>query len=150
MPALNASAISVSLVEDSATRFAFDVVWDEVYGGLSSVDDISDVDFFVTVTDFGSVIFVSSPLLPIPLSPDAFTVGFASSGLSSRVFESGDLSSFDGVQSLGIPGNSYGARFVYGSPFPADPPTGVPDNGASALLLSAGLAGLTLLRRTFV
>ena len=44
-------------------------------------------------------------------------------------------------------GNEYGGIFVFGDSYPHN---GVPDNGASALLLSAGLAGLIFFRRTVV
>jgi hypothetical protein len=103
----------------------------------------------LTAGDNLDLIFIAS-FSPFFSAGNNFDIDFDFSGAPSRVFESGDLRGFNGIQSLGLPGNSYGARFVYGQPFPVDPPTGVPDNGASALLLTAGLAGLSLLRRTVV
>lgn len=85
---------------------------------------------------------------------DSFRVKFPSLGALpgryDRRFSVSSLIQFDGSQALSLGVELYGARFVYGEPYPINPPTGVPDNSASALLLSAGLAGLTLLRRTVV
>lgn len=148
VPSLPASAVFVSIVEDTATRFAFDVFWGSrpfSPNDSTAVGGFSGSSLFVIDNDSVIQLGVSTPF-----ATDGFEVSFTRAGSSSRVFEPGDLVAFSGSQSLGLVSELYGARFVYGSPFPVAPPTGVPDGGASALLLSTGLAGLTLLRRTLV
>ena len=147
-PALPSSAISVSVVENSGTRFAFDVVWGFQPSSPLDVNELHSPHFITVIDRSGLIGFgVTSPFVP---GTDVFSIEFTISGSLGRGFESDDLQNFNGAQASALPLDAYGARFVYGAPFPVDPPTGVPDHGASALLLSAGLAGLTLLRRTVV
>ncbi len=144
VPALPASAISVNFVEDSATRFAFDLLWESPSGTYLSDPIIAYQAgtglIGVIVNEFENVLNVS----------DDFYIIFDMGAFNSLTFEFDDVVDFNGSQIMSLSGEPYGARFVYGTPFPADPPTGVPDHGASALLLSAGLAGLTAYRRFFV
>lgn len=144
VPALPASAISVNVVEDSTTRFAFDLLWESPSGTYLSEPIIAyqaGVGVIgVIVSEFETVLNVS----------DDFYILFDMGASSSLNFEVDDVFDFNGSQIVSLSGEPYGARFVYGTPYPADPPTGVPDHGASALLLSAGLAGLTAFRRFLV
>jgi hypothetical protein len=144
VPALPASAISVNLVEDSTTRFAFDLLWESPSGIYYSEPILA---YRSAATMINVELFESKKVLNVS---DAFLIIFDLGVTSSLTFEVDDIVDFDGSQILSLSGEPYGARFVYGTPFPADPPTGVPDHGASALLLSAGLAGLTACRRFFV
>ena len=144
VPALPASAISASVVEDSATRFAFDLLWESPSGIYYSEPILA---YRSGATMINVDLSESNKVLNVS---DSFLILFDFGATSSLTFEVDDIVDFNGSQILSLSGQSYGARFVYGTPFPADPPTGVPDHGASALLLSAGLAGLSACRRFFV
>ena len=154
VPALPASAISVNIVEDTATRYAFDVVWGANESSIVG-NDVDVIGSNVWSVDAGSLVDTDSYWhTPSGDVADSFRVKFPSLGALpgryDRRFSVSSLIQFDGSQALSLGVEPYGARFVYGEPYPINPPTGVPDNSASALLLSAGLAGLTLLRRTVV
>ncbi len=144
--ALPASAISIKIVEDTSTRLAFDVVWGLSVG--ATADDVLGSFSFVEGRDTGTVVRFSV-YSDWTDDPDLFGILFAAGSSVDRIWEGSDVSTaFEGSQKLALDGNPYGARFVYGTPFPSTPPTGVPDHGATALLLAASLSGLTLLRRT--
>lgn len=144
VPALPARAISANLVEDSSTRFAFDLLWESPSGNYLSEPIIA---YQAGVAVIGVVVNESENVLNVS---DDFYIMFDMGASASLALEVDDIFDFNGSQILSLSGEPYGARFVYGTPFPADPPTGVPDHGASALLLSAGLAGLTACRRFLV
>jgi hypothetical protein len=150
VPALPASAISVRIEQDDDTRFAFDVVWGAPPALGSGFADLSlgSTAYVYDSGIYADGVQVISDVARFFLPRfDWFYVHF---NPIDRSFSGISLDGFDGVQYLPLPGEDYGARFVYGTRYPTVPPTGVPDNDASALLLAAGLAGLTLLRRTVV
>lgn len=152
---LPASALSVNIVEDSSTRLAFDVVW----GMTPSPPDMDsrEVEGRHRISGYELPPFS----IEISVSSLSHVVGlhdmvhiyfhFDSSAFDpDRRFSLADVDGFSGSQILALSDESYGARLVYGTRFPDDSPIGVPDNCTSVLLLSAGLVGLTLLRRTVV
>lgn len=147
--ALPASAITVNIVEDTSTRFAFELLWGEV-------PDPSLPDYLLFSFTSGAVHFAyaedrNDSILVYNAHAfvgDDFHLRFGNGVAAFRSFEVADLDGFGGSQALALDGNPYGARFVYAAPSPNNPPTGVPDHGATALLLAAGLSGLTLMRRS--
>jgi hypothetical protein len=143
-----ASAIGIDIVENSLTRLSFDVLW-----GPSRSLPYSDFSQGVTVIDEigGGIVINVNNGFHIPLSGiDDFGLSFLTSGSSTRVFESSDLADFEGVQALELPGDPYGARFVYGTPYPATPLPGVPDGGSTAVMLGCAVVVGGFARRRFV
>lgn len=145
---LPASAIEISptLVASSSDRFAVTVEWPADGGAQATVSRSFSGFGAVEATDMGGIGFKVEffPVYPYTVGlGDAEYGGFARD-LPSMVW----AYSGAGVQVLPLPsGSKNGGVFVFGKPYP---PAGVPDDGSSALLLSAGIAGLTLLRRIFV
>jgi hypothetical protein len=150
LSALPASTITVNILEDSSTRFVYELLWGEV-------PDPSLPQYLLFSFSSGAVHFAyaedrADSILSYnnhAFVDDDFYLRFNNGVAGFRSFEVADLDGFGGSQALALDGNPYGARFVYEAPS-TNPPTGVPDHGATALLLAAGLSGLTLLRRSFV
>ena len=144
---LPASAIEISttLVESSPDRFAVTVEWPAAGGAPGDVSRTFPGFGAVAATDMG----VGFKVEFFPVFPYTVGIGVAEYDGFARDLPSMVWSySGAGVQVLPLPsGSEYGGVFVFGKSYP---PAGVPDNGASALLLSAGFAGLTLFRRIFV
>ncbi len=147
---LSASAVSVTINQDDATRLDFTVLWGE-FPGPDSPDAVG-VFGGSTIEEFSDEVAVVEMVFPsqrrvafVELSE--FKFGFVLG--PGRVFTGGFV---DLV--LGPPpdfvhpaeGTPYGARFIYGSDLPA-PPTGVPDGGNTLMLLAGALGTLGWLKR---
>lgn len=148
-----ANAVSVTVVEDSATRLSFDVVWGEnlvlPIGASTSGQNFQGLDANDFFSSVSILVTPSSPPSYIPI-PDGFVVIFSQGLRSDRSFELADLASFSGVQALPLANEPFGARFVYGAVYPPTPPSGVPDGGSPMLMLGAGVLVAGLARRVMV
>jgi MYXO-CTERM domain-containing protein len=137
----SASALSISILQDDLVRFSFDVVWEAAPVGTSSLDvgNVSVQDDLTSLTVVGW--------------PDFFAVGNTFDVLFSgggRQLGDATVQNFWGVQVLGLPGESYGARFVYGEAYPCDcHPTAVPDGGHGGWMVALGLGALGMMRRSW-
>jgi hypothetical protein len=146
--ALPTSAISINLIEDSTTRLAFDLLWGPtrfepttgntrfssvVEGGSPAHIAFADVDENAIFAHVAHELAMDDGEA---YHADNFDVQFPSS--DARSFSDATLIQFDGVQFLPLVGDSYGARIVYGTPFPDSPP-GLPDGGSTAALAVMGL-----------
>jgi len=157
--AMDASAISITVNEDSATRLDFTVNW----GASSTAPDTASytvnnpptsafvVDEGVAIQIVFSSIFSSTPgtSYNFYLFLEGIDTGLRE--LSSSILidaETGNVASESdyGVDIMSVAGNDYAARFVVGE---ALPPDSVPDGGMTVAMLGVALGGLGLLRRKF-
>lgn len=155
---LHVSALSFSIVEDSPKRLAFDLVWGPNFNAPSSFHylggPIGEYSFrYVSGGESHSTIGFQAAYSPLhDLFPDPVQVVDFSLGLySDRRFELLDVVQPAAVvQVLPLDPTSndstYGARFVYGTPYPSAPPINAPEGGSSAVLMALGLVGLSLAR----
>lgn len=89
-------------------------------------------------------IFLDVGSSPPPVQ-DGFKVLFASAAdrtWNNATIPTSGTFAFAGVQSLAIPGESFGARFIYGQPLA----TTVPDGGSTMLLLAGVLGAVGFVR----
>lgn len=136
-----ASALTISILQDDLVRFSFDVSWEAVPLGTSNLDvgNVSVQD------DLTSLALAAQPAFFAVAN--AFDLTFLG---GSRELSGATVVGFWGVQVLDIPGEPYGARFVYGEAYPCDcGPTGVPDGGHGGLLVALGLGALGMMRRSW-
>jgi len=161
--ALPASAISISIVENSDIRIAFDVVWGEVATSPTEVhalDTLGPVVTSVDVYEFpdpgnNRIRIIVDPISRfIPpewgMTRDDFTFAFGPHPppFAYRSLITADFSGAGNrlTDILPLAEGPFGARFLYGAGYPPKPPE-VPDHGSTALLLGVGLFGLVLARR---
>lgn len=137
---LSVSAVSITINEHTPARLDLNIVWGPAQD-LTPASVSTPGVLFVSATENaappGVSVFVASNT---PNVQDVFSIVFAS--LGDRLWSSAALSAFDGVQSLSIPGENFGARFVYGNRVAA----GVPDGGSTMILLAGALGALGLVR----
>lgn len=151
--AQSANGISITVNEDSATRLDFSVDWGAVatgsgfdiyysHGALTA--EVIDQDIYQG-HHAGYIYFWGSSGL-IQHSSFNFTITFPT---GTRTFAGSTTAGLQSMQVpyelLELPSNAYGARFVVGSPLPS--PSGVPDSGATLVLLIGALGGVGYLTR---
>ena len=141
---LSASAITITINEDSFTRVDFTVHWGSGFESAPGVPIHSGgAVYFLDVTDWGAFLDVRLPFLGVAPFFDEFVVRFATQP-SERDWARATLEGFDGAQSFAVAGDDFGARFVYGSPHPT---AGVPDGGSTLMLLAGTLGTLVWFKR---
>lgn len=127
----SAQAITITVLEDSPTRFSFLADWTNpgnVAAPVGVTESVvtatrSELAFNVTTALFGS---------------DTFTLSIIS---ENRMWD-GLLSGFGGAQ-FQFNSDKHHAQVIYGEPLPQ----GVPDAGSTLALLGLALAGLGAVRR---
>jgi hypothetical protein len=129
----SAMALAITHLEDSTTRTWFSVSW--------GVDPFDPLVFLENgpLSDAGAMDMTTSIQVDFihPFDMNSFDIVFA---VGSRLFSGATLVGFEGVQFFPLPGDDYGAQFVYGEALPSEP---VPDTGATVGLLGLGLALLS-------
>lgn len=139
---LSASAIAIRVVEDSPSRFAFDVVWGaEIPAAPDDFAETGDSEFNVRAQDFALYGTVTADSR---FGLQMFNVVF--DWVDSRAFADSQLEFFDGTQALPLPGEAFGGRFVFGAPW-AGPSETVPDGGSTGWLLGTGCVAVAACRR---
>ena len=147
---LPTSALEINIVEDSSTRFAFDLVWGAEMSPPLSVA-VTGTYGSVSANDaaYGGLIGTAEEVTVGWLAmTDSFSVQFEPGAEPHRhyshIIDLVVWGGFEGAQVLALPGEDFGARFVYGAPYPT---TGVPEGGSTLALALVAAGALVELRR---